>query len=247
MNETEPKVRLHVDSPLHEGAEIVLDRGQSTYLVTVMRLEAGAAVAVFDGRSGEWRAELTKAHRKAAVLVARARTREQEPLPDLHLLFAPIRKARTDFIVEKACEMGCARVRPVLTRYTRSDRLNLDRLRAHMIEAAEQCGGIAVPGLDPAEPLAAVLDGWPRERRLVFCDESRVAPPFAAALAGTPRGAPAAVLIGPEGGFAPEEAERLRAHPAAIPVSLGPRVLRADTAAVAALALAQSALGDWQP
>jgi len=246
MNETAPKIRLHVDAPLQDGAPIALDRGQSNYLVTVMRLEAGASVAVFNGRDGEWRAELTDAHRKAATLTARAQMRAQEALPDLHLVFAPIKKARTDFIVEKACEMGCARVRPVITRYTQSDRLNLDRLRAHMIEAAEQCGGVSVPDLDPAQPLGTMLAEWSPDRRLIFCDEARTAAPMLDALAELPRGAPAALLIGPEGGFSPEEAERLHAHPATLPVSLGPRILRADTAAVAALALAQVALGDWR-
>lgn len=246
MNETAPKIRLHVAGPLHAGAGIALDRGQSNYLVTVMRLEAGAAVAVFDGHSGEWRAELTQAHRKSALLTVRTLLRTQEPLPDIHLLFAPIRKARTEFIVEKACELGCARVRPVATRYTQSaDRLNPARLHAHMVEAAEQCGGLSVPALDPVRPLAAVLADWPEGRRLVFCDEARTAPPVPAALSGVARGTPAAVLIGPEGGFSPEEAARLRGHPAALPASLGPRILRADTAAVAALALVQAALGDW--
>ncbi len=228
-----------------EGVEIALDRGQSNYLVNVMRLEAGAMVALFDGANGEWRAELTDAHRKAGTLTVRDRLRAQEALPDLHLLFAPIKKARTDFIVEKACEMGCARVRPVITRYTQSERLKLDRLRAHMIEAAEQCGGVNVPELDAARPLLDVLGDWDAGRVLVFCDEARTAPPMMEALAGVARGTPAALLIGPEGGFAPEEATRLRNHPAALPVSLGPRILRADTAAVAALALAQVALGDW--
>jgi len=246
MNETEPKIRLYLDAPLHEGAEIGLDRGQSNYLVTVMRLEAGAYLAVFNGRDGEWRAELTDAHRKAATLTARTRMRAQEPLPDLHLVFAPIKKARTDFIVEKACEMGCARVRPVITRYTQSERLNLDRLRAHMIEAAEQCGGVSVPDLDPAQPLGTMLAEWPGDRTLIFCDEARTAPPLPDALAEMPRGTPAAILIGPEGGFAPDETERLRGHAATVPVSLGPRILRADTAAVAALALVQIALGDWR-
>lgn len=245
MNETEPKIRLFIDAPLQEGAEIGLDRGQSNYLVNVMRLEAGAAIAVFNGRDGEWRAELTNAHRKAATLTARAQMRGQEPLPDLHLLFAPIKKARTDFIVEKACELGCARVQPVITRYTQSDRLNLERLRAHMIEAAEQCGGVSVPELDAAQPLGTILADWPLPRTLIFCDEARTALPMADALAALPRGTPAAILIGPEGGFSPEEAERLHGHPATLAVSLGPRILRADTAAVAALALAQSILGDW--
>lgn len=245
MNETAPKIRLHVDAPLHAGAQIAMDRGQSNYLVTVMRLEAGASIAVFNGRDGEWRAELTDAHRKAATLTARGIMRPQTPLPDLHLLFAPIKKARTDFIVEKACETGCARVRPVITRYTQSERLKPDRLHAHMVEAAEQCGGVSVPELDPAQPLMTVLAEWPTDRLLIFCDEARTAPPMLTALAGTPRGTPAALLIGPEGGFSPDEAERLHAHPAALPVSLGPRILRADTAAVAALALAQVALGDW--
>ncbi len=245
MNETAPKIRLHVETALAEGVEIPLDRGQSNYLINVMRLEAGAILALFDGSNGEWRAELTNAHRKGATLTVRDRLRVQEPLPDLHLLFAPIKKARTDFIVEKACEMGCARVRPVITRYTQSERLKLDRLRAHMVEAAEQCGGVNVPDLDAARPLLEVLAEWGEGRVLIFCDEARTAPPMLDALADVARGAPAALLIGPEGGFAPEEAERLHAHPATLPVSLGPRILRADTAAVAALALAQVALGDW--
>lgn len=245
MNETAPKIRLHVDAPLHSGAEIALDRGQSNYLVTVMRLEAGAGVAVFNGRDGEWRADLTDPHRKAATLTVQVQLRAQETLPDLHLLFAPIKKARTDFIVEKACEMGCARVRPIITRYTQSDRLNLDRLRAHMIEAAEQCGGVSVPVLDPAQPLATLLADWPEGRRLIFCDEARTAPPMRDALETLPRGTAAALLIGPEGGFSPDEATQLHEHPATLAVSLGPRILRADTAAVAALAIAQTALGDW--
>jgi len=245
MNETEPKIRLFIDAPLQGGAQIGLDRGQSNYLVNVMRLEAGSVIAVFNGRDGEWRAELTNAHRKAATLTARGRMRGQEPLPDLHLVFAPIKKARTDFIVEKACELGCARVRPVITRHTQSERLNLERLRAHMIEAAEQCGGVSVPDLDGAQPFGTLLAEWPGDRTLIFCDEARTAPPMIDALATLPRGTAAAILIGPEGGFSPEEAERLHAHPATLPVSLGPRILRADTAAVAALALAQSILGDW--
>lgn len=245
MTDSTPKIRLFLDLPLSEGADIALDRAQSNYLVNVMRLEAGASVAVFNGADGEWRAELTDAHRKAAILTARERMREQETLPDLHLLFAPIKKARTEFIVEKACELGCAHVQPVVTRYTNSDRLNLDRLRAHMVEAAEQCGGLSVPTLEAARPLASVLAEWPSDRVLIFCDEARTARPLSEALADVARGTPAAVLIGPEGGFAPEEATRLHEMPQTRAVSLGPRILRADTAAVAALTLAQGVLGDW--
>lgn len=244
MTDSAPKIRLFIDAALRSGAEIALDRGQSNYLVNAMRLEAGALVAVFNGREGEWRCVLSAAHRKAAVLTVEAQMRVQEALPDIELLFAPIKKARTDFIVEKACETGCRRVRPVITRYTNSERMNIERLHAHMIEAAEQCGGLSVPELDAPKPLADMLAGWD-DRLLIFCDEARTALPLVDALADVARGTPASVLIGPEGGFAPEEAAKLHAMPAARAVSLGPRILRADTAAVAALGLVQAVLGDW--
>jgi len=245
MAPTAAKVRLFVDAPLHDGATVTLDRAPAHYLTGVMRLGVGDAALLFNGRDGEWRAEIAAAGRRAATLVCAARTRPQAHGPDLELLFAPLKKARTDFVAEKATEMGVRRLRPVLTRFTNAERVNTARLRAHGVEAAEQCGILSVPDVAEPETLTAVLDGWDPARRLLFCDETMAPPPAPAVLADAASG-PWAVLIGPEGGFAPEEAARLRALPQALPVTLGPRVLRADTAAVAALALWQAALGDWR-
>jgi 16S rRNA (uracil1498-N3)-methyltransferase len=239
------RIRLFVTCDLAPGAEVALDEGQAHYLFTVMRLEAGARVAVFNGRDGEWLAEVAEAGRRGGRLAARERSRGQRRLPDLWLLFAPVKKARTDFIVEKAAELGAARIQPVFTRFTNAERLRLDRLRAHAVEAAEQCGETSVPEVGEPVKLAALLDGWDPGRRLMFCDESRESVPAHAALAASAPG-PWAVLVGPEGGFAPEEAVHLRCLPFVTPVTLGPRTLRADTAAVAALTLWQSALGDWR-
>jgi 16S rRNA (uracil1498-N3)-methyltransferase len=238
-------IRLFVEGDLAPGGEIALPREQAHYLATVMRKGRGDRLLVFNGRDGEWLAEIAEAGKKAATLALVERTRTQSAPPDLWLLFAPVKKARTDFIAEKACEMGCRRVVPVFTRHTNSERVNVARLRAHAVEAAEQCGLLSVP--DVAEPvgLAALLDGWDAGRRILFCDERGTAPPAARALAEVEPG-PWAVLTGPEGGFSEEEAARLEALPHALAVTLGPRVLRADTAAVAALALWQAALGDWR-
>ncbi len=245
MTDRTAKIRLFVEADLGAGLAVPLTRPQAHYLFTVMRLGAGDLLTVFNGRDGAWSAETRPAGRRGGVLVAQAQTAPQRRSPDLWLVFAPIKKARTDFIVEKAAELGCARVVPAFSRFTNAERLRSDRLRAHVIEAAEQCGETWVP--DVAEPvrLDALLDGWDPARRILFCDEARDAPPAAEALAGAERGA-WAILIGPEGGFAPEEAARLRAMPQALRVTLGPRVLRADTAAVAAVTLWQAALGDWR-
>lgn len=246
MTDRGPKVRLFVEAPLAADAAVPLSREQAHYLFTVMRLPQGAFVSIFNGSDGEWRAEAAEAGRKSGLLVARERLRPQTTPRDLHLLFAPVKKARTDFIVEKACEMGCAAVRPVFTRFTNAERLREDRLRAHMIEAAEQCGFLSIPALFPPEKLDKALDAWDPGRRLLVCDERRDAPPAAEALASFASDpGPWAILIGPEGGFSDDEMRRLRAAPYATRVSLGPRVLRADTAAVAALTLWQSTLGDW--
>jgi 16S rRNA (uracil1498-N3)-methyltransferase len=239
------KIRLFVTGDLGPGAEIALGGEQSHYLFTVMRLAKGARVAVFNGRDGEWHAEVVEAGRKAGRLVARGPGQPQRHPPDLWLLFAPIKKARTDFIVEKATELGSARVQPVFTRLTASERIRPGRLRAHAIEAAEQCGETSVPEIAEPAKLDALLAAWDPARRLMFCDETRDARPAAEALAAAGPG-PWAILTGPEGGFAPEEAARLRALPFVTPVTLGPRVLRADTAAVAAIALWQATLGDWR-
>ncbi|MEM6742205.1 MAG: 16S rRNA (uracil(1498)-N(3))-methyltransferase [Pseudomonadota bacterium] len=251
MTDRGPKVRLFVEAPLAADAAVPLSREQAHYLFTVMRLTQGSRIAVFNGSDGEWLAEAAEAGRKSGVLIARERLRPQTRPRDLHLLFAPVKKARTDFIVEKACELGCAAVRPVFTRFTNAERLREDRLRAHMIEAAEQCGFLSVPRLDAPEKLEKTLDAWGSTRRLLVCDERRDAPSAAEALApfAADRGRdldPWAILIGPEGGFSDDEMRRLRAAPFVTRAALGPRVLRADTAAVAALTLWQSALGDWQ-
>lgn len=245
MAEVGGKVRLFVEAELGPGAEVPLDAAQAHYLFNVMRLGPGVPVAVFNGRDGEWTAEVGSVGKRDGHLIARTAARPQRRPPDLWLLFAPIKKARTDFIVEKATELGAARILPVFTRFTNSERLRSDRLRMHAIEAAEQCGETYVPEVEEATKLSRILDTWDETRRILFCDEARDAPPAGAALAAAPRG-PWAILIGPEGGFAPEEAERLRAFPPVMRVTLGPRVLRADTAACAALALWQATLGDWQ-
>ena len=236
------KTRLCVDQPLGAAQTVRLERDQAHYLFGVMRLRAGDAVALFNGRDGEWLARVAVADKKAGELVCEDQTAPQRMPPDVWLLFAPIKKARTDFIVEKACELGAARILPVQTEFTNSERIRRDRLQAHAVEAAEQCGGTYVPEVAELERLDRVLDGWDAGRRLMFCDESRAGP--ATALAGATRG-PWAILIGPEGGFSDTERRRLGGMDAALPVSLGPRILRADTAAVAAMTLWQSALGDW--
>lgn len=244
MPQTVPKVRLFVEMPLGADMPVMPRAEQAHYLFSVMRLGQGATVALFNGHDGEWLATVAAAGRREGRLVCVERLRAQTEGPDLDLLFAPLKKARTDFVAEKATEMGVRRLRPVFTRFTSAERVNTARLRAHCIEAAEQCGILAVPEVAEPVPLAAVLDGWEPARHLLFCDESGAAPPAARVLAEAPAG-PWAVLIGPEGGFAADEQARLRALPQARPVALGPRILRADTAAVAALALWQVTLGDW--
>ncbi|SIO17775.1 16S rRNA (uracil(1498)-N(3))-methyltransferase [Vannielia litorea] len=236
------KVRLHVDHPLGAGQTVGLSREQAHYLFAVMRLEVGEGVLLFNGEAGEWLAEVIVANKRNPVLVCREQTGPQVSPPDLWLLFAPIKKARTDFIVEKAAEMGARRIVPVLTEFTNAERVKVDRLQAHAVEAAEQCGGTFVPEVAEPVKLAALLDAWPKERSLMFCNEALVGEDRK--LGGAP--GPWAVLIGPEGGFSDTERSRLAAMPQAQAVSLGPRILRADTAAVAALTLWQTTHGDWQ-
>ncbi len=236
------KVRLFVDQPLDKGQSVLLNREQAHYLFGVMRLAQGAVLSLINSKDGEWDAEIVEAGKKAGVLICRAQTRPMQVPPDLWLLFAPIRKERTAFIVEKAVEMGAARICPVQTAFTQNaERLRHDKLRAHAIEAAEQCGGTFVPPVDDVAKLDRVLADWPDGRRLLFCDEALLDAPVS--LPDLP--GPWAVLIGPEGGFSETERAQLRALPFAHPVSLGPRILRADTAAVAALTIWQQALGDW--
>ena len=237
------KIRLYVEHPLGPGQSVPLDRDQAHYLFAVMRLGPGDAVLLFNGRDGEWRAEVAEAGKRRGALTATNQTRPLQRPPDLWLLFAPIKKARTDFIVEKAAEMGAARILPVQTDFTNSERIRQDRLQAHATEAAEQCGGTFVPEVGALQKLDQVLADWPDGRRLMFCDEAILHAP--ATLPKT-QGMSWAILIGPEGGFSERERACLRELPFAISVSLGPRILRADTAAVAAMALWQSRLGDWQ-
>ena len=237
------KVRLYLDQPLAEGQPLPLAQAQAHYLFAVMRLGPGAQVLVFNGRQGEWLAEVAEVGKRGGTLQAMRQTAPQRDPPDLWLLFAPIKKARTDFIVEKAAELGAARIVPVETDFTNAERVRVDRLQAHAVEAAEQCGGTFVPEVAAMQPLSRLLDGWDAGRRILWADEARLGP--AATLAGLPPG-PWAVLIGPEGGFSPAERARLAALAHVTPVSLGPRILRADTAACAALTLWQASLGDWQ-
>ena len=236
------KVRLYVDHPLGEGQTVPLERDQAHYLFGVMRLDAGAVLSLINSRDGEWDAEVVQAGKKGGVLVCLSQTRPLQTPPDLWLLFAPIRKERTAFIVEKAVEMGAARIIPVQTDFTQAaNRIRQDKLQAHAVEAAEQCGGTFVPPVDDVARLDRVLADWPEGRQLMFCDEVLIGDPVG--LPDLP--GPWAILIGPEGGFSQAERDRLRALPFAHPVSLGPRILRADTAVVAALTVWQQALGDW--
>ena len=236
------KIRLYVDQPLAPGQAVALSEGQAHYLTGVMRLTAGAPILLFNGRDGEWRATLAQAGKRNAIAIADAQTKPLHLPPDLWLLFAPIKKARTDFIVEKAVELGAARILPVQTRHTNSERIRQDRLQAHAVEAAEQCGATYVPEVTDLQHLDKLLSKWPEDRRLYWCDETALGQPATL----TPTTGPAAILIGPEGGFSADEAARLRGKPNVTALSLGPRILRADTAAVAALTLWQAACGDWR-
>lgn len=237
------KIRLYIDHPLAAGQPVPLEQGQAHYLSGVMRQKPGDRVRVFNGRDGEWLAELDQIGKRGGSVTPVEQSGDQQDPPDLWLCFAPIKKARTDFIVEKAAEMGAARILPVQTDHTNSERIRQDRLQAHAIEAAEQCGGTFVPPVDDLTPLSRLLDGWDDTRRILWADEALAGP--AQTLAGLASG-PWAILIGPEGGFSEAERTRLRSLPFVTPVSLGPRILRADTAAVAALALWQASLGDWR-
>ncbi|MDR6871251.1 16S rRNA (uracil1498-N3)-methyltransferase [Bosea sp. BE125] len=238
------RYRLHVADDLAIGTRLPLAREQANYLLNVLRLKSDDSVIVFNGRDGEWLAALTAEGRKQASLGLLRQTRPQPDAPDLHYLFAPLKHARLDYIAQKAVEMGAGLLQPVLTRRTQVSRLNLDRLRANAIEAAEQCGILSLPEIRPECGLDAALDALDPERLLIFCDEAMAQEsPLKALTAASP--GPLAVLIGPEGGFDEAERARVLARPKTLRISLGPRILRADTAAVAALALVQAVLGDW--
>jgi len=237
------KIRLYVEHALGAGQSVPLDRGQAHYLFGVMRQSLGGLVSLFNGKDGEWLAEIARAGKRDGELVCIEQTRPLQMPPDLWLCFAPIKKARTDFIVEKAAEMGAARIVPVMTEFTNAGRVQVDRLQAHAVEAAEQCGGTFVP--EVAEPVrfGALIDTWNASRHLMFCDEALAGDDTGGSTLG-PAG-PWAILIGPEGGFSEPERNRLARMEAAVPIRLGPRILRADTAAVAAMTMWQQALGDW--
>ncbi|MEA3064438.1 MAG: rRNA (uracil1498-N3)-methyltransferase [Sphingomonadales bacterium] len=230
--------RLFVAQTLAQGLTLTLEGPAANYLVNVLRLGAGAQIKLFDDRTGEWLAAITEAGRKRVALAVAEHLRERETVPDLWLLFAPIKRGRIDWLAEKATELGVARIVPVLTRRTVVERLNLDRLRSHIVEAAEQCGRTALAELDEPQKLEPLLAAWPADRILYFADEAG-----GETLRGEP--GPAAILIGPEGGFTDEERAAIRALPQARPITLGPRILRADTAALAAVALWMRAAGDW--
>ena len=239
--------RLYVEPPLARDVSITLDRQQAHYLVNVLRLATGATVLAFNGRDGEWRSALALEGRKRFGLTVREQTRPQPPPGDLDYLFAPLKHARLDYMVQKAVEMGATRLRPVLSRHTQPQRVNLERMRANAIEAAEQCGVLTIPSIVAPVALDRVIAEWPSQRLLVFCDEGAAMGDPLAALAATraARHGALAVLIGPEGGFADAERAALLRLPNVVRLPLGPRILRADTAAVAALALVQATLGDW--
>lgn len=237
------KVRLFVDHPLSEGQPVLLKQDQAHYLFGVMRLSIGSEVLIFDGQSGEWQAKVTEAARKRGELLCQKKTKPLQTPPDLWLLFSPIKKTRTDFIVEKATELGVAHIQPVQTEFTNAERIRRDRLQTHAIEAAEQCGGTFVPDVSDLKRLEQVLAEWNPDRQLYFCDETAEGLPSLARF-GQIKG-PSAILIGPEGGFSEKERAHLQSSDFVTSVSLGPRILRADTAAVAALTLWQAVQGDW--
>ena len=238
------KIRLFVETDLRVGEQFTLADGQVHYLLNVMRQKEGDRVVLFNGRDGEWVVELCELKKKRGQARPLEQTRAQTPSPDLELLFAPVKKLRLDFLVQKATEMGVSKVTPVQTQYTNA-KVKETRIEANVIEAAEQSGRLDVPVVGETVKLADVLKDWPEGRRLLFCDEAEDATPIKPALAAETSGQPWSILIGPEGGFAPQERTDLRAHKGALAVSLGPRIMRADTAALAALAVFQAELGDW--
>lgn len=240
--------RLFIDAQLHAAATIVLDKAQSNYLLNVMRQKAGGQVIVFNGRDGAWLAEITLAGKKAAELRLVEQTSPQTPIPDLWYGFAPLKSARLDYVVQKATEMGVGTIQPVITQHTQISRIKIERLQANAVEAAEQCEVLFVPEIAPKISLAQLLDTWEEtqgERILIVADEGEVdATPLD--VLHRLKDKKLGLLIGPEGGFSDNERRLLHEKPYTVPVSLGPRILRADTAAVAALALIQAIIGDWR-
>jgi 16S rRNA (uracil1498-N3)-methyltransferase len=242
--------RIYLDAPLTSGGEVSFERDQTNYLRNVLRLGHGDAVLLFNGRDGEWRAKLGLSGKRALSATVGECVRQQPEAHDLHFLFAPLKHARLDYLVQKAVEMGVSQLQPVMTRHTQVARVNVERMRANAVEAAQQCGVLNLPEINEPMPFKAVVDNPDTRRLLVFCDEDAAVIDPVAALAqargGHPAPTPLAVLIGPEGGFAEDERAALMRRPNVARIALGPRVLRADTAAVAALALVQAVLGDWK-
>ena len=239
------KVRLYVDHPLGEAQLVSLSREQAHYLFGVMRMAVGTVLSLINGRDGEWDAEVVEAGKRGGVLACQQQTKPLQMPPNLWLLFAPIRKERMSFIVEKATELGASRIIAVQTSYTNNgDRVRLEKLQAQAVEATEQCGGTFVPEIAGPLKLKQALAGWDPDRTLYFCDEAMIGQPSGFSAGASAGGA--AILIGPEGGFSPQERDMLRALPYSQTISLGPRILRAETAAVAALTLWQNTMGDWQ-
>ena len=250
MTEKAEAIRLYVSAPLATGGLIMLDPQQSHYLRNVMRRKVGDSIGLFNGRDGEWRAEIVEAGKKATSCTVSEQTQAQWENPDLWLLFAPLKRGKIDYLAARATELGVRALQPVFTAHTNATRINLARLEANAIEAAEQCRLVSVPEIRAPEKLDSLLDRWPADRHILFCDESGNSPPIAQALApfrhdDTGTSTPWAILIGPEGGFSAAEQQRLRTLDCAIPVSLGPRIMRAETAAIAALSVWQALLGDW--
>ena len=238
--------RLFVDAPLAQDARVALDRDQSNYLGNVLRLAAGAEVLAFNGRDGEWQAAI-EGRKRADGLVILQQTRPQDRLADLTYVFAPLKHARLDYMVQKAVEMGAAALQPVLTRFTQVSRVNTERMRANVVEAAEQCGILSIATVAEPVPLERYLSQRPADRLLIFCDEAaEIQDPVEGLQDAREAVKGIDVLIGPEGGFTEEERALLLRHPNILKLALGPRIMRADTAAVAALALVQAVLGDWR-
>jgi 16S rRNA (uracil1498-N3)-methyltransferase len=246
----ETRQRLYVDAPLNTGKTVALDRDQSHYLINVLRMTAGSEVLLFNGRDGEWCAIIGDDNKKAALLNVRDLTRPQDGASQLQLVFAPIKKARIDFIAEKAAELGVGILQPVMTDYTQVSRVNTSRLRANAVEAAEQTGRTTLMEIREPIPLTKLLEQWPENRHIIFCDEDCAGDPRHAmaekikSISGL--GEDAAIFIGPEGGFSPRERDMISEHQAAIPVAFGRNILRADTAMLAALAIWQATVGEWK-
>ena len=245
MRENYTLPRLHLDAPLKDGANIALDKAQAHYIGTVLRREVGESVRVFNGRDGEWRAQITKIEKKRGALKVTKQLRAHQASPDIWLCFAPVRKHRNAFIFEKGTELGVACFQPVLTARTQFPKMRMDKDKAQIIEAAEQTERLDIPTVRAGMTLTELLSGWDKNRLLIFADEAGDAPRAREVLSTFSPNTPCAILIGPEGGFTPEERETLRRKECVRPVSLGPRILRADTAALSLLTIWQTYLGDW--